>query len=63
MVNLGCTTKILEKDVAHPNKHYNKLDYEKFCSFVVTFNSTHPTQMFNSPAYDIDAIVQDMLFL
>jgi len=56
------TSKILQKEVAHPHKP-DEVKYDKFCSFIVRFNSTHPTEMFQSTMYDIDAIIRHMFFL
>ena len=62
-------TGILEGRVTHPNKpdattvttttHY----YDRFCSFIVKYNSTRPTEMFQGVLYDIDAIVRHLFFL
>jgi len=57
------TTKILKKVVAHPNKRDRADEYDKFCSFIVRFNSTHPVYMFNRTHYDTDALVRHMFFL
>jgi len=57
------TRKILKKVVAHPNKRDRADEYEKFCSFIVRFNSTHPVYMFNRTHYDTDALVRHMFFL
>lgn len=58
------TTRILEKTVMHPNKPSNVGDnYDKFCSFMVRYNSTSPVYMFNNTKYDADAFVRHMFFL
>ena len=56
------TAGIFKKAVAHPHKH-NSVKYEKFCSFLVRYNSTRPAYMFNNTKYDTDAFVRHMFFL
>ena len=57
------TADILEKRVAHPNKPPNGIGHDKFCSFIIRYNSTHPVYMFNHTFYDTDALVRHMFFL
>jgi hypothetical protein len=57
------TADIFEKVVAHPHKQYSFVDYKKFCSFLVRFNSTSPAYMFNNTKYDTDGFVRHMFFL
>ncbi|KAL7537627.1 hypothetical protein ACHAXR_007973 [Thalassiosira sp. AJA248-18] len=57
------TSKILVKAVAHPHKPRGKVEYEKFCSFMVRYNSTSLAYMFNHTKYDTDAFVRHMFFL
>lgn len=45
------------------NLHSNAQQSHKFCSLIVKFNSSEPTTMFQTPLYDIDAIVRHMFFL
>ena len=56
------TSDILQNSVPHPFRG-GEVAHKGFCSFVVKFNSSHPTSMFSSPIYDIDAIVRHMFFL
>ena len=37
--------------------------HDKFCSMIVKYNSSEPMKMFQSPLYDVDAIVRHMFFL
>lgn len=57
------TADIFAKKVDHPNKPDGVVNYDKFCSFIVRYNSTHLVHMFNHTKYDIDALVRHMFFL
>ena len=57
------TADIFEKAVAHPHKQYSFVDYKKFCSFMVRFNSTSPAHMFNNTRYDTDGFIRHTFFL
>eukprot|EP00581_Thalassiosira_minuscula_P003683 CAMPEP_0183738368 /NCGR_PEP_ID=MMETSP0737-20130205/54361_1 /TAXON_ID=385413 /ORGANISM="Thalassiosira miniscula, Strain CCMP1093" /LENGTH=420 /DNA_ID=CAMNT_0025972887 /DNA_START=272 /DNA_END=1534 /DNA_ORIENTATION=+ len=60
--NLDYATKIYQKTTAHPYKPVKAVDYEKFCSIIIRFESAHPVHMFNSTRYDADAIVRHVFF-
>ena len=68
----GVSTALDAKELLENNVHNNSdLDNlhssaqqsHKFCSLIVKFNSSEPTTMFQTPLYDIDAIVRHMFFL
>lgn len=58
----GVSTALSAKDILE-QVHVSNVQRDRFCSFIVKYNSSEPTQMFQSPLYDIDAIVRHMFFL
>ena len=59
----GVATALDARELLEEKGPVTDVQHNKFCSMIIKYNSSKPTEMFQSILYDIDAIVRHMFFL
>jgi hypothetical protein len=59
----GVSTALSAKGLLEQVQSVSDVKSDKFCSMIIKFNSSRPTEMFKTTLYDIDALVRHMFFL